>query len=199
MLSEPPSGAAAACAAVELARVAADFDRACGVRRRGAHWRFRAGLFGSPVSAFAALFACLLVCLLAIVFVLWIRTAPVTMLTPPQARRSGPGGAATRRVGRHGQQCFLCRGSRAQCEPRQRFFAARPASRNPAARYRPVGRVNPAKARVSDAASLLALGQLRSEAVLTTFVPLRIVVLRSRLVGLVQPRAHSSGSRAADS
>jgi hypothetical protein len=30
--------------------------------------------------------------LLAIVFVLWIRTAPVTMLTPPQARRSGPGG-----------------------------------------------------------------------------------------------------------
>jgi hypothetical protein len=43
----------------------------------------------------AALFARLLVWLLAIVLVLWIRTAPVAMLTPPQARRSGPGGAAT--------------------------------------------------------------------------------------------------------
>src|SRR6266404_2941422 len=63
MLSEARSGAAAAFAAAELARVVADFDRACGVRRRGARWRFRAGLFGSPVSAFAAL--CLLIGLLA--------------------------------------------------------------------------------------------------------------------------------------
>src|SRR5207253_5669740 len=97
MPSEAPSRATAACSAAELVWVAADFDRACGVRRRGARWRFRAGLFGSPVSAFAALFACLLVCLLAIVFVLWIRTTPVAMLAPPQARPSGPGGAATRR------------------------------------------------------------------------------------------------------
>src|SRR6266404_7506357 len=139
MLSEPPSRAAAASAAAEPVWLAADPDRTCEARRRGARWRLRVGLFASPVSASAALVACLLVCLLAIVFVLWIRTAPVTMLTPPQARRSGPGGAATKRVGRHGQQCFLCRGSRAQCEPRQRFFAARPASRNAAARYRPVG------------------------------------------------------------
>jgi hypothetical protein len=35
----------------------------------------RAGLFASPVSAFAALFACLLGCLVAIVFILWIRIA----------------------------------------------------------------------------------------------------------------------------
>jgi hypothetical protein len=28
------------------------------------------------------------------VFVLWIGTAPIAMLAPPQARRSGPGGAA---------------------------------------------------------------------------------------------------------
>src|SRR5438445_11864482 len=97
MPSEAPSGATRACAAAELVWVAADFDRACGVRRRGARWRLRAGLLASPVSAFAALFACLLVCLLVIVFVLWIRTASVAMLAPPQAQRSGPGGAATRR------------------------------------------------------------------------------------------------------
>src|SRR3984893_14371035 len=126
MLSETPSGATAACRAPELVWVTADFDRPCEMRLRG----WRCGL--------AALVACLLVCLLAIVFVLWIRTAPVTMLTPPQARRSGPGGAATRRVGRHGQQCFLCRESRAQCEPRQRFFAARQASSKVPARSRPV-------------------------------------------------------------
>src|SRR6266851_6134670 len=121
MPSEVSSGAIAACPAPELVWVAADSDRACEARRRGVRWRLRAGLFVSPVSAFAGRVACLRVCLLAIVFVLWIRTAPVTMLTAPQARRSGLGGAATRRVGRHGQQCFLCRGSRAQCEPRQRF------------------------------------------------------------------------------
>src|SRR5438132_9442584 len=89
MPSEAPSRATRACPAAELVWVAAGFDRACGVRRLGARWRLRAGLFASPVSAFAALFACLLVCLLAIVFVLWIRTTPVAMPTPPQARRSG--------------------------------------------------------------------------------------------------------------
>ena len=52
-----------------------DFDRACGVRRRGARWRLRAGVFASPGSTFAGLFACLRGCLLAIVFVLWIRIA----------------------------------------------------------------------------------------------------------------------------
>src|SRR5216683_5128 len=87
MLSETSSGATAACRAPELVWVAADFDRPCEMRLRG--WR----------SGLAALVGCLLVCLLAIVFVLWIRTAPVTMLTPPQARRSGPGGAATREEG----------------------------------------------------------------------------------------------------
>ena len=50
---------------------------------------------------------------------------------------------------------------------------------------RPVRCVKPAKARGSDAVSLLELGQLRSEVALTTFAPLRIVVLRSRLVGAV--------------
>jgi hypothetical protein len=71
--------------AAELVWVAADFDRTCGERRRGARWWLRGGLFASPVSAFAALVACLL----AIVFVLWIRTAPAAMLAPPQARRDG--------------------------------------------------------------------------------------------------------------
>src|SRR6266849_3740788 len=115
MLSEAPSGAAAPCPAPELVWVASDPDPACEARRRGVRWRLRAGLFASPVSAFAGLVACLLVCLLAIVFVLCIRTAPVAMLTPPQARRSGPGGAGRRPGGgrRRGQQCFLCRGSRA--------------------------------------------------------------------------------------
>src|SRR5439155_16485199 len=87
--------------------------------------------FASPVSAFAGLVACLRVCLLAIVFVLCIRTAPVAMLTPPQARRSGPGGRRPGGGRRRGQQCFLCRGSRAQCEPRQRFLAARQAPSDP--------------------------------------------------------------------
>src|SRR5437660_12465967 len=93
----PSEAATAACVVAELVWVAADPDRACEARRRGVRRRLRAGLFASPVSAFAGLVACLRVCLLAIVFVLCIRTAPVAMLTPPQARRSGPGGAATRR------------------------------------------------------------------------------------------------------
>src|SRR6266478_6349317 len=75
MLSEAPSAATAACPASNLVWIAADFDRACGVRRRGARWRLRAGLFASPGSTFAGLFACLRGCLLAIVFVLWIRIA----------------------------------------------------------------------------------------------------------------------------
>src|ERR1700730_2859102 len=82
-------------------------------------------LFAPPLSTLAAVFGCLLVCCLAIAVFLWIRIAPVAMLALPQARRSGPGGRRPRRVRRHGQQCFLCRGSRAQCEPRQRFIAAR--------------------------------------------------------------------------
>src|SRR6267378_6908045 len=75
MLSEAPSGATTAGAAAELVWVAADPDRAFATRRRGARWPSRAGLFVSPVSAFAALFACLRGCLLAIVFILWIRIA----------------------------------------------------------------------------------------------------------------------------
>jgi hypothetical protein len=75
MLSDPPLGATAAGAAAEPVWVATDPDRACETRRRGARWRLRAGLFASPVSAFAGLFASLRGCLLAIVFVLWIRIA----------------------------------------------------------------------------------------------------------------------------
>src|SRR5438105_5529061 len=71
----PSEAATAACVVAELVWVAADPDRACERRLRGARWRLRAGLFASPVSAFAALFVCLLSCLLAIVFVLWIRIA----------------------------------------------------------------------------------------------------------------------------
>ena len=171
MLSEAPSGTAATCVVAEPVWVASDPDPACEARRRGVRWRLRAGLFASPLSAFAGLIACLRVCLLAIVFVLCIRIAPVAMLTPPQARRSGPGGRRPGGGRRRRQQCFLRRGSRAQCDPRQRFFAGWPASYNAAARRRPVRCLKPAKATVSDAASLLALGQLRSEAVLTTFVP----------------------------
>src|SRR6266851_2767615 len=109
MPSEAPSGARAACSAAELVWVAADFDRPREIGLRG--WR----------SGLAALVACLLVCLLAIVFVLWIRIAHRDACTTPSPA-SGPGGAATQGGGRrHGQQCFLWRGSRAQCERRQRF------------------------------------------------------------------------------
>src|SRR5712671_489330 len=75
MPSEAPSRATAASWAAEPVWVAVDFDRACGVRRRSARWRLRAGVFASPGSTFAGLFACLRGCLLAIVFVLWIRIA----------------------------------------------------------------------------------------------------------------------------
>jgi hypothetical protein len=76
MLSEVPLGATTAGAATELVWLAADPDRACETRQRGARWRSRAGLFASPVSTFAPLFVCLRGCLLAIVFVLWISIAP---------------------------------------------------------------------------------------------------------------------------
>src|SRR5438105_5411389 len=72
---EAPSRATAASWAAEPVWVAVDFDRVCGVRRRGARWRLRAGVFASPGSTFAGLLACLRGCLLAIVFVLWIRIA----------------------------------------------------------------------------------------------------------------------------
>src|SRR5438034_4605589 len=94
MLSEAPLGAAAACMVAELVWVAADPDRACEARRRGERWRLRAGLFASSVSASARFVACLWVCLLAIVFVLWIRTAPVAMryTTTSPARGAGRDG-----------------------------------------------------------------------------------------------------------
>ena len=97
--SEAPSEATAACPAAELVWVAADLDRACGVRRRGARWRLRAGLFASLVSAFARLLVCFLGCLLAIVFVvLWIRIAlrdACTTTSPAfRARRVGDLGGA---------------------------------------------------------------------------------------------------------
>jgi hypothetical protein len=75
MLLEVPLEAAAARAAAELVEFAADFERVCETRRRGARWRSRAGWFASPVSTFTGLFACLRGCLLAIVFILWIRIA----------------------------------------------------------------------------------------------------------------------------
>src|SRR6266404_1635670 len=75
MLSEAPLGATTAGAAAELVWVAADPGNACEARRRGARWWLRAGLFASPVSASAAVFACLRGCLMAMVFVLWIRIA----------------------------------------------------------------------------------------------------------------------------
>src|SRR5439155_25155567 len=82
MPSEAPSRATAACSAAELVWVAADFDRPGEMRLRG--WR----------SGLTALVACLLVCLLVIVFVLWIRTAPVAML---HHRKPGARGQAGRR------------------------------------------------------------------------------------------------------
>jgi len=87
--------AVAATAAESLCRAVADPVRANGRRRRDGRSPLRAGLFAPPLSTFAALFACLLICRLAIVVFLWIRIAPVAMLALPQARRSGPGGAAT--------------------------------------------------------------------------------------------------------
>src|SRR5712692_3629334 len=130
MLSEAPSGTTTAGAAAELIWLAADPDRACETRRRGARWRLRAGLFASPVSAPAALFACLRGCLLAMVFVLWIRIAHRDACTTTSLAL-GARQEATRRGRRHGQQCLPCRGSRAQSVAEQRFFAARPASQKP--------------------------------------------------------------------
>src|SRR5205814_6915468 len=75
MRSEAPLRAIAAPWAAKPVWVAVDFDRACGVRRRSARWRLRAGVFASPGSTFARLLACLRGCLLAIVFFLWIRIA----------------------------------------------------------------------------------------------------------------------------
>src|SRR6266436_4801650 len=126
MLSEASSRAAAACVVAELFWVTADFDRAC-EGRRGVRWRLRAGLFASPVSAFAALFGG---SLLAIAFVLWIRIAlrdACTTTSPAFGARR----VATQEGRRRGQQCFLCRGSRAQYVPRQRFLAARQAPSGP--------------------------------------------------------------------
>src|SRR6267143_6128267 len=111
MLSEAPSGATAACVVAELVWVAADADRACEARRRGACWRLRAGLFASPVSAFAGLFACLRGCLLAMVFVLWIRIAHRDACTTTSPALE-PGGWRPRGGRRHGQQCLPCWGSR---------------------------------------------------------------------------------------
>src|SRR5437870_7916156 len=85
MLSETPSGATAACRAPELVWVAADFDRPREMRLRD--WR----------SGLTALVACLLVCLLAIVFVLWIRTAPVAMLHHHKPSARGQVGRRPRR------------------------------------------------------------------------------------------------------
>src|SRR6266481_3440065 len=83
MLLEVPLEAAAASAAASPVWVAVDFDRACGVRRRGVRWRPRAGRFASPISDFSALFACLRGCLLAIVLILWIRIALRDACTTP--------------------------------------------------------------------------------------------------------------------
>src|SRR6478736_3482004 len=101
MPSEAPSRATAASWAAEPVWVAVDFDRACGVRRRGARWRLRAGVFASPGSTFAGILACLRGCSLAIVYVLWIRIAlrdAYTTTSPALgARRVAP-----RRGCRHG-------------------------------------------------------------------------------------------------
>src|SRR3974390_3342957 len=89
-----PSEATAACPAPDLAPgAAADLDRPSEMHLRVWRSGLRAGLF-----VLAAFFACLLICLLAIIFVLWIRTAPVAMAytTSPALgpRRGGdPGGA----------------------------------------------------------------------------------------------------------
>src|SRR6266849_1416948 len=102
MLSEAPSETTTAGAAAELVWLAADPDRACETRRRGARWRMRAGSFASPVSVLAALFVCFRGCLMAMVFVLWIRIAhrDACITTSPAlgARR-----VATQEGRRHGQ------------------------------------------------------------------------------------------------
>ena len=116
-----PSEATAACPAPDLAPgAAADLDRPSEMHLRVWRSGLRAGLF-----VLAAFFACLLICLLAIIFVLWIRTAPVAMLTPLQARPSGPGGVATQEGPSTSTECFLWRRSRAQCEPRQTLGCCR--------------------------------------------------------------------------
>ena len=125
IISEAPSGAIAACAATELVWVAADFDRPGEMRLRGWCSGLRAGLF-----VLAALVACWLIRLLAIVFVLWIRTAPAAMLAPPRARRSGPGEAATQEWGVDTDSNASFAGEVERNKPRQRFFSVRQAFSN---------------------------------------------------------------------
>src|SRR5438105_1680803 len=90
--------------------------------------------------------------------------SPLAMLTPPQARRSEPGGWRPRRGCRHGQQCLPCQGSRAESVWRDNdSLLRRLLLKTP---QLVIGRfrcVNPAKARGSGAVSLLALEQLSSE------------------------------------
>src|SRR5205807_4289571 len=130
MPSEAPSRATAASWAAEPVWVAVDFDRPCGVRRRGARWRLRAGVFASPGSTFAGLFACLL----AIVFVLWIRIALRDAYTT-----TSPALGARRVATQKGAVDMDSNASRAGEVERksaagQRFSAARQASENVAAR-----------------------------------------------------------------
>src|SRR6266478_4184682 len=163
MLSETPSGATAACRAAELVWGAADFDRPREMRLRG--WRSR----------LTALVACLLVCLLAIVFVLWIRTAPVAMLHHHKPGARGQAGRRPRRrpstrtamlavpgksSGKYGATTILCYAA---------SFSKRCSSKH--AQWR--------------AGHCCHGSDCAPEAAPMTFVPLRIVVLCSRLVDAV--------------
>jgi len=95
--------------------------------------------------------------------------------TPPQARRSGPGGAATQEeaVDTDSNACRAGEVERKVWRDNDSLLRGQ------------LLKTLRLEARAVARWSVLALGQLRSKAALTTFVPLRIVMLRSRLVGAV--------------
>jgi len=95
--------------------------------------------------------------------------------TPPQAWRSRPGGAATQEeaVDTNSNACRAGEVERKVWRDNDSLLRGQ------------LLKTLRLEARAVARWSLLALGQLRSKAALTTFVPLRIVMLRSRLVGAV--------------
>src|SRR4029077_21203249 len=92
--------------------------------------------------------------------------SPIAMLAPPQARRSEPGEWRPRRGRRHGQQCFPCRGSRAESAPRQLFSLRGKVHQTPPLVLSPslaASSLEPKREAVSPPFRRVELQQLRSE------------------------------------
>jgi len=131
MLSEAPSRATPAGTAAKTGPGHADPDRAL----RYASTRCAlavASRFVSPrlVSTFAPLFVCLRGCLLPSSSSS-VSASPIAMLAPHKPGTWSQARWRPRRGHRHGQQCFPCRGSRAEIMAGQTFFSAAQLLRTP--------------------------------------------------------------------